>query len=92
MNLADILSKHWGYQQIWGNLRQVLFWKWAPRSSDQTKGSEKVHLDPTPGTSVPPSEDDRTDASKTDPVSGPEQDPSATEQSDVSGNETNPPM
>ena len=26
-NPADILSKHWGYQQIWDLLRPLLFWK-----------------------------------------------------------------
>jgi hypothetical protein len=26
-NPADILSKHWGYQQIWRNLRPILFYK-----------------------------------------------------------------
>ena len=26
-NLADILSKHWGYQQIWRLLRLLLFWQ-----------------------------------------------------------------
>ena len=28
MNPADILSKHWGYQQVWSSaLRPLLFWK-----------------------------------------------------------------
>ena len=26
MNPADILSKHWGYSQIWPRLKAVLFW------------------------------------------------------------------
>ena len=26
-NPADILSKHWGYSQIWGVLKPILFWK-----------------------------------------------------------------
>ena len=26
INPADILSKHWGYQQVWGNLQPLLFW------------------------------------------------------------------
>ena len=26
-NPADILSKHWGYQQVWKLLRPLLFWK-----------------------------------------------------------------
>ena len=25
-NPADILSKHWGYQQIWPLLRPLMFW------------------------------------------------------------------
>ena len=27
INPADILSKHWGYQQVWPTLRPVLFWR-----------------------------------------------------------------
>jgi hypothetical protein len=27
INPADILSKHWGYSQIWPQLKTVLFWK-----------------------------------------------------------------
>ena len=26
-NPADILSKHWGYSQIWSTLRPILFWE-----------------------------------------------------------------
>jgi hypothetical protein len=26
MNPADILSKHWGYSQIWDRLKAILFW------------------------------------------------------------------
>jgi hypothetical protein len=26
INPADVLSKHWGYQQVWPNLRPLLFW------------------------------------------------------------------
>jgi hypothetical protein len=26
-NPADILSKHWGYQQIWRTLQPLLFWQ-----------------------------------------------------------------
>jgi hypothetical protein len=25
-NPADILSKHWGYPQVWPTLRLILFW------------------------------------------------------------------
>jgi hypothetical protein len=27
INPADILSKHWGYAQIWAQLKALLFWK-----------------------------------------------------------------
>ena len=27
MNPADILSKHWGYQQVWSFLQPILFWQ-----------------------------------------------------------------
>ena len=27
INPADILSKHWGYQQIWPILKPILFWQ-----------------------------------------------------------------
>ena len=31
LNPADILSKHWGYQQVWASaLRPILFWKGDP--------------------------------------------------------------
>ena len=26
LNPADILSKHWGYSQIWSRLKALLFW------------------------------------------------------------------
>jgi hypothetical protein len=26
-NPADILSKHWGYSQVWDLLKPILFWK-----------------------------------------------------------------
>jgi hypothetical protein len=26
MNTADILSKHWGYNQVWPLLKPLLFW------------------------------------------------------------------
>ena len=35
---ADILSKHWGHQQIWKQLQPLLFWK-----GDTWKLSEKKH-------------------------------------------------
>ena len=27
LNPADILRKHWGYAQIWNQLKALLFWK-----------------------------------------------------------------
>ena len=30
INLANILSKHWGYQQVWHSLRALLFWSGNP--------------------------------------------------------------
>ena len=27
INPADILSKHWGYQQVWPMLQALLFWQ-----------------------------------------------------------------
>jgi len=27
LNPVDILSKHWGYQQVWPTLRPIMFWK-----------------------------------------------------------------
>jgi hypothetical protein len=48
LNPADILSKHWGYAQIWQMLRTVLFWTGNPSSllldeapHHQQEGSEK---------------------------------------------------
>jgi hypothetical protein len=26
MDVSDILSKHWGHQQVWGNLKPLLLW------------------------------------------------------------------
>jgi len=43
-NPADILSKHWGYQQVWQVLRPVLFYNWAGRVSSEVKGSDKFSL------------------------------------------------
>ena len=33
INLANILSKHWGYQQVWHSLRALLFWSGNPSVS-----------------------------------------------------------
>ena len=40
-NPADMLSKHWGYQQIWPALRAILFWEGIDMDLlDQSKSSE----------------------------------------------------
>ena len=33
INLVDVLSKHWGFQQVWGPLQALLFWPGIPMSS-----------------------------------------------------------
>ena len=44
-NPADLLSKHWGYQQVWQVLRPVLFYNWASDGvSSEGKGSDKFSL------------------------------------------------
>jgi hypothetical protein len=50
-NPADILSKHWGYQQVWPTLQAMLFWKGNPSelllknsTPDQRKGSDKCSI------------------------------------------------
>ena len=45
-NPADILTKHWGYSQIWPMLRAVLFWqgdtaKLLDPAIDDTNGGER---------------------------------------------------
>ena len=49
LNPADILSKHWGYTQVWPLLRTCLFWQGDtaelllnPEAPDASKGSDKV--------------------------------------------------
>ena len=48
-NPADILSKHWGYQQVWNLLRPILFWSGDTLDcvKDERKGSEKIPSLPT---------------------------------------------
>ena len=51
-NPADIVSKHWGYQQVWSQLKPLFFWMGKPEepieneisepSSETRKGSIKV--------------------------------------------------
>ena len=53
INPADILSKHWGYSQIWSQLQAILFWRGntgdlLPKSSDQREGSDKFPIGTSP--------------------------------------------
>jgi hypothetical protein len=48
INPSDILSKHWGYQQVWPTLKPILFWEGdtavllrEEHDSSQRKGSNK---------------------------------------------------
>ncbi len=57
-NPSDILSKHWGYQQVWPLLQCVLFWQGdtldllAQDKSSQLQGSDKSNTGTTPTTPV----------------------------------------
>jgi hypothetical protein len=50
VNPADILSKHWGYQQVWPMMQPILFWKGETLDllkenlQRQEKGSEKSSI------------------------------------------------
>jgi hypothetical protein len=39
-NPADILSKHWGYQQVWPLLRPLLFWEGNTMDIPEDNGGE----------------------------------------------------
>jgi len=41
INPADILSKHWGYSQIWDQLKTLLFWKGDTMDIDGCNTSNK---------------------------------------------------
>jgi hypothetical protein len=43
INPADILSKHWGHQQVWSLLRPLMFWHGDTRElfGDESKSSNK---------------------------------------------------
>jgi hypothetical protein len=50
INPADILSKHWGYSQIWSQLKPLLFWYGETNDVNniddyhcKQKGSDKFH-------------------------------------------------
>ena len=35
LNAADILSKHWGYSDVWANLQPILFWQGEPNLDEE---------------------------------------------------------
>ena len=39
-NPADILSKHWGYQQVWKTLRLISFWDWTKEPDEDEEEPE----------------------------------------------------
>jgi hypothetical protein len=43
INPADILSKHWGYSQIWYQLRALLFWKGDTGDLEEEQGEASKH-------------------------------------------------
>ena len=45
INAADILSKHWGYSNVWTTLQPLLFW--SGDTADLLLDSEQTKLDPT---------------------------------------------
>jgi len=71
LNPADILSKHWGYAQVWPMLRTVMFWTGNPSNllledtpHHQQEGSEKSPV--SMGSTL---DSDGTDKNGTDDVS-----------------------
>jgi hypothetical protein len=68
LNPADILSKHWGYAQVWPMLRAVMFWIGNPSDlllentpQPQQEGSEKCPV--SMGNNSNHGEDSKTDES-----------------------------
>ena len=41
-NPADILSKHWGYQQVWKILQPILFWRGDTMDLISNQDKDKV--------------------------------------------------
>ena len=39
-NPADIVSKHWGYQQVWSQLKPLFFWMGKPEEPTENEISE----------------------------------------------------
>jgi hypothetical protein len=51
-NLADVVSKHWGYNDVWLLLQSILFWKTGdtadipnPKAADDTVDDDPRHTD-----------------------------------------------
>ena len=44
-NPADILSKHWGYQQVWKILQPILFWRGDTMDLISNQDKDKTHGD-----------------------------------------------
>jgi hypothetical protein len=68
LNPADILSKHWGYAQVWPMLRTVMFWTGNPSNllleatpQPQQEGSEKCPV--SMGTDSNPEKDYKVEES-----------------------------
>jgi hypothetical protein len=68
LNPADILSKHWGYAQVWPMLRTVMFWTGNPSNllleatpQPQQEGSEKCPV--SMGTNSNPEKDYKAEES-----------------------------
>lgn len=60
LNPADILSKHWGYQQVWAStLRPILFWKGDTSDLllDEIQPTKRTPKEIEAETQVPPSQD-----------------------------------
>ena len=46
-NPVDILSKHWGYQQVWQILQPILFWRGDTMDLISNQDKDKVQDDET---------------------------------------------
>ena len=43
-NPADILSKHWGFQQVWWQLKSLLFWQGDTTNIKTKKPSKPINI------------------------------------------------
>jgi len=71
INPSDILSKHWGYQQVWPTLRPILFWRGNTADlldegddSGNRKGSitDSVFTSPNPDRTLVESDESTTES------------------------------